>query len=195
MNNGQSMKQNNIDCIIYIHGFLSQGPSSKVSFIKKHFPDIEVLEPKHNCRANTVYDNLNSLIKSKINESASNLLLVGTSLGGFWANYFAEKYNLCCVIINPAIAPSVTLKKYEGKIAQETEWTIEDTNSYKSFESPTPKMLNRILLLSEDDQVIPYNLARDYFANICPIKIYPEGGHRFSNYDAIVEAINNLLSC
>ncbi|HWV88437.1 MAG TPA: YqiA/YcfP family alpha/beta fold hydrolase, partial [Burkholderiales bacterium] len=40
--------------------------------------------------------------------------LIGSSLGGFYATYLAEKLSLKAVLINPAIDPHVGLRAYLG---------------------------------------------------------------------------------
>ena len=40
--------------------------------------------------------------------------LIGSSLGGYYATYLAEKHNLRAVLINPAIDPHIGLRAYLG---------------------------------------------------------------------------------
>src|SRR5262245_50535446 len=40
--------------------------------------------------------------------------LLGSSLGGFYATYLAEKHGLRAVLINPAIDPHIGLRAYLG---------------------------------------------------------------------------------
>lgn len=41
-----------------------------------------------------------------------NIVLTGTSLGGFFANYFARKHDLPAILINPALVPSQALAEF-----------------------------------------------------------------------------------
>ena len=41
--------------------------------------------------------------------------LIGSSLGGFYATYFSEHYNLKCVGINPAVIPPAEMSEYLGE--------------------------------------------------------------------------------
>ena len=42
-------------------------------------------------------------------------LFIGSSLGGFYASYFAEKFDSKAVLINPASNPYLGMKMYLGK--------------------------------------------------------------------------------
>ena len=43
-----------------------------------------------------------------------NVYLIGSSLGGFYSLYLANKYDLKAVLINPAVNPAGSLDRYEG---------------------------------------------------------------------------------
>lgn len=44
-----------------------------------------------------------------------NITLIGSSLGGFYSIYLAQKYNLKAILINPSIESHKTLKTYVGE--------------------------------------------------------------------------------
>ena len=70
--------------ILYVHGFNSAGGGAKAVAITKQFPKYKVLSPTFNYKDfKSVLKQLNSLfLMNKIN------LVVGTSLGGFFALYY-----------------------------------------------------------------------------------------------------------
>ena len=43
-----------------------------------------------------------------------NIKLIGSSLGGYYTIYLSDKYDLKGILINPAVSPEETMKKYIG---------------------------------------------------------------------------------
>lgn len=48
------------------------------------------------------------------NYAASEICLIGSSLGGFYATWLAEKYGCAAVLLNPAVKPPRDLSSYVG---------------------------------------------------------------------------------
>ena len=90
--------------ILYLHGFASSADSTKAkvieSFVKKNTSSSRILIPDLDNNIKNAYQQIEEIIKT---ESPSSI--IGSSLGGFFGIYFAEKYDLLCVNINPAIPP------------------------------------------------------------------------------------------
>ena len=99
--------------ILYLHGFASSADSTKAklieSFVKKNTHSTKVLIPNLNNNIKNAYQHIEEIIKT---ESPSSI--IGSSLGGFFGTYFAKKYNLLCVNINPAIPP-IDMSEYIGE--------------------------------------------------------------------------------
>lgn len=93
------------------------------------------------------------------------LLLLGSSMGGFYAQYFAHKYNLPYVMINPALNPEKVFSEHLGvhtnpSTAEQVEITpfyIEQLLKYKI--SQPNKQLASLLFLDLDDEVIDVDFA------------------------------------
>ncbi|MBL6702999.1 MAG: esterase, partial [SAR86 cluster bacterium] len=99
--------------ILYLHGFASSADSTKAklieSFVKKNTSSTKVLIPNLNNNIKNAYEQIEEIIRT---ESPSSI--IGSSLGGFFGTYFAKKYNLLCVNINPAIPP-INMSEYIGE--------------------------------------------------------------------------------
>lgn len=55
------------------------------------------------------------LIESMLNAYPANeITLIGSSLGGYYATWLAEKYGCKAVLLNPAVKPPRDLEKYVG---------------------------------------------------------------------------------
>jgi len=97
------MKQNRI---ILLHGFNS-GPGKKEeeikAYLKEHLmeADYELIAPQLSYEPKKAIDEINRLIEE---HQTGSVFVVGTSLGGFYTNYFRTKFNF--VLTN--------LKDYKG---------------------------------------------------------------------------------
>ena len=92
--------------LLYIHGFLSSPLSFKArqtaQWLAEHHPEIEFLCPQLTPYPADAQKLLDSAVESRFPDP---VYLMGSSLGGFWATWLAEKYNLRAVLINPAVRP------------------------------------------------------------------------------------------
>ena len=93
-----------------------------------------------------------------------NTCFVGSSLGGFYATYLAEKHGLKAVLINPAIDPHIGLRAYLGRqqnlhTGEPYELTEAHLEQWKALYVPriTPKRY--LLLVETGDEVLDYRQA------------------------------------
>ena len=98
--------ENNDTFLLFFHGLDSSNETSKYTCIKR--------EPKYcqtvNYRDNfeEVFEIYDALIQEKM-QQYPRVVLAGHSLGGWFANHFAHKYNLRALLIAPCIYPSEVL--------------------------------------------------------------------------------------
>lgn len=95
---------------MYIHGFASTGKTSKVSQLEAILGE-PVLAPTLTHRP---ADDLRTL--SALVEEHNVTTVVGSSLGGFYALYLGQKFDLRLVLINPALEPYETLQAMKGDV-------------------------------------------------------------------------------
>lgn len=92
--------------LVYIHGFLSSPLSFKAQqtaqWLAQQHPEISFHCPQLPPYPAQTQLLLEALVESLLHEP---VYLMGSSLGGFWATWLAEKYNLRAVLINPAVRP------------------------------------------------------------------------------------------
>ncbi len=150
--------------IIYIHGFGSSGYGGKATLFREYFEE-EVIAPSLSYVPTLAIDTLEQIIEMLL-EKDENIGLVGSSLGGYYAIYLANKYDLKAVLINPAVYPYKTLEKvgmamnyYDGTSFETTENHIKQL---KSFEVEVIKnQENFITLLQTEDEVLDYTEAEE----------------------------------
>ena len=178
--------------ILYLHGFASCGNSTKTQLLKDYFGAKEVLSP------DLPIDPVEAIrfIKKYIIEHDVDLL-IGSSLGGFYASYFCELLEVKTVLINPSTQPFITLAPYVGTnhswcSGEAFEFTKEHLMSL--FEYATAKPVNPkryLLLLQTGDELLDYVKAQDKYegATLC---IEEGGNHRFENLNDYLEEIRGF---
>ena len=91
--------------ILYFHGFKSSSDSGKAQefkkFIENKTPQTKIIIPD----LKDDFKEAHKQIESLIEKNSPNILYMGSSLGGYYALYFAQFYKTKSVLINPAIPP------------------------------------------------------------------------------------------
>jgi len=179
--------------ILYIHGFGSSAFSIKAKLLKKYFGDTNIFIPSLPYIPNLAIDTLEQIIKI-----FPNIQIIGSSLGGYYANYLANKYNLKAVLINPAMNPDVTLKKavplgisYYDNSRHDFHQSYLDELRY--FKVDKPNLKNIYLFVQGGDEVLNPNDSLNYFkgGNI----LFEKGGnHGFKNFETKLEIIQKFFN-
>jgi len=101
--------------IVYLHGFNSSPASHKAQVLKR-FLEGRGLGHLFACPAlpDTPAEAIRAIETRIEGQGARDLTFVGSSLGGYYATYLAEKRNCRAVLINPAVTPHVGLEAYLG---------------------------------------------------------------------------------
>ena len=90
--------------------------------------------------------------------------LIGSSLGGFYATYLAEKLSLKAVLINPAIDPHVGLRAYLGPqknlhTGEPYELTEAHLREWEKLYVPRITPQRYLLIVETGDEVLDYRKA------------------------------------
>jgi pimeloyl-ACP methyl ester carboxylesterase len=175
-----------METIIYFHGYGSNGSSETVKKIQKLFPNDLIISPSYcTTNADEAIQYLDTIVKSSI-EKYRDIVLVGSSLGGFIANYFSNKYGIAVLLINPCLDPVVLLEKYNPKDNVNCE-------SFKKYYLDDVFGVPKYVVLGAKDTVIPYTLFMDRFLERYEVFINNNMGHRVSSEEDIRIPINNLM--
>ena len=176
--------------ILYIHGFASCGDSNKTKLLREKFP--KVLCPDVPVDPDEAVMFLQKLVV------ANNVsLIIGSSLGGFYAAYLAEKFQIKTVLLNPSTQPFLTLAPYVGTntffCSEETfEWTKEHITKLWSYAVSKNSIKAPVLvLLQKGDEVLDYSQAAEVYKDY-DVVIQENGNHRFENLDEYLEQVSDL---
>lgn len=187
---------------MYIHGFNSAGYGNKINKLKEAFGDENVIAltlPYNPEKAIRLLEFLVEAIKEK-----DDLILVGTSLGGFYGLYLGAKYKIPSVLINPSTDPYNSLKDQVGKqinykTNEEYEFTQKDLEDLKKFylsEKDIKEAKPYIFVyLDEKDELLDSKKTKEYFEKFgIYVKMYPDGDHRFQHMDELIQDLKEKLN-
>lgn len=101
--------------LIYLHGFNSSPQSHKAQLLGRYLEQ-RGQGGRYACPAlpHQPERALKVIETALAKASKGPVTLVGSSLGGYYATWFAEKYGLKAVLINPAIRPDRDLRAFLG---------------------------------------------------------------------------------
>ena len=187
--------------IIYLHGFQSSSSSIKGQLLKHyceahsgwqvHLPDLNM--PPH-----LALEKLTALI-----QELDQVVLVGSSLGGFYATQLVAKLAVPAVLINPAMQPWQLFRDLFG-VAQlpykvNEHWTLDDAqlDYLEQIELPFVQDADKILvLLQQGDEVLDYREAQRYYNGAALVISETQGNHAMEDFaDKIPMALQFLSDC
>lgn len=176
------------NAIFYFHGYNSTGNSRTSTIIRDSYPNYDIISPAYNTKnAYLGVKELTPILEDTI-RNYDNVYLVGSSLGGFMANYFSNKFSLPVVLVNPCLDPVISLDKYP----------ISDNinlESYRNYYLEDGHGISKVVVLGRKDDIIKFDTYMDRFLNRYKIFINDNMGHRVASKDDIVPAIDYLLRC
>lgn len=152
--------------IIYLHGFCSSPASWKSQMLAEEMARrgmaAQFVCPQLSWVPNEAVASVSRLIE----QAGGPVTLIGSSLGGHYANHLAEKHGLKAVLINPAAVDRLDLAKFVGDHANfhsGERFTFTEAHAAQlkaQVRQPTPARY--WLLLETGDEVLDYRQAQAF---------------------------------
>jgi predicted esterase YcpF (UPF0227 family) len=189
--------------IIYLHGFNSGGQSQKAAWLRAQLAPLPVFAPDYPAhRAREALRVLRKFIRRLRRENPRDrqILLIGSSLGGFWAQRLAPEFGARMVLINPSVRPDETLARHAGRYRNaatggETVLTADDVRALKAQRvEPCNPAVPTLVLLDAGDEVLDYRIAEATFRGCGQTVVYPGGSHRFDHLPEALPEIRALVA-
>jgi len=193
----------NQENIVVIHGFNS-GPGGKAEVLKENFPSVPIFNPQLD---NDPFNDL-KLLQDFINNN-SNIHVVGTSLGGFYALYLAmdnkHRDDISYYLINPSITPydsfslklGQSFKNYKsGGIFHVDEEFIESLFQAQLMVHFNFEVLpNMYFYFGEQDEVINHNKLKQIIYSTCkPYNVFEsDQDHRHDDISTVIKHIKENM--
>ena len=185
--------------LVYLHGFDSSPASVKAqqvrAYLGQHYPQVEFICPQ---LTNLPEQALSLAEQAVIHALARGAVSVlGSSMGGFYATYLAEKYRLPAVLINPAVAPDRLLLRILGphQHPHSGEWVVLTEQHVAQLRQQEVEISHPELFrvyLQTGDEVLDYRLAEKKYA-ACGLTIQPGGDHSFQRFDTLLAEVMEFL--
>jgi predicted esterase YcpF (UPF0227 family) len=180
---------------IYIHGFNSSSQSGKARDMAAWMAERGLAEsfacPDLPHRPAAAIERLEGLI----GRSRGQAKLLGSSLGGFYATWLAERHGLRAVLVNPCVGCHDKLAAYVGEAqknwhsGEEYRFTREHAAELNALRISAITRPERYLLLVETgDEVLDYREAVDYYAGARQ-EVLAGGDHGFTRFTDYLPAI------
>jgi predicted esterase YcpF (UPF0227 family) len=178
--------------IVYLHGFCSSPASWKSRLLAEEMARRGMAAHFVCPQLSPVPDEAVASVSHLIEQASGPVTLIGSSLGGHYANHLAEKHGLNAVLINPAVSASLDLEKFVGDHAnfhtgeQFTFTKAHAAQLLAQVAKPTPERY--WLLVEEGDEVLDYRQALAFYAG-CRQTVLLGGDHSFTKFPDFVPQI------
>ena len=163
-----------LSMLLNIHGFDGHCWNTKYEFLKKNFPEENIVSLQLDYAAESP-DEVMERLRKAIAENQrpeESLRIVGSSLGGFFAYCLNASYGAAAVLINPSLLPFITLKGFHDVDTELCRWYAEFMAEYL-YKADLSKIT---ALLAEDDELLDHSYTRVILSGA---RLYTiTGGHR-----------------
>jgi hypothetical protein len=178
--------------ILYLHGFCSSPASWKSRLLAEEMARRGLAAHFVCPQLSPVPDEAIATLSRLIEQAGGAVTLVGSSLGGHYANHLAEMHGLNAVLINPAVTDCLDLTKFVGEHAnfhsgeRFTFTAVHAAQLKAQVCRPNPERY--WLLLEEGDEVLDYRQAQAFYAG-CRQTVLAGGDHSFTKFPEFVPQI------
>lgn len=177
--------------LIYIHGFNSSALSFKAALVGRRMQvlgrggELACPELPHS-PAEAI-----ALLERLVEREPGQTQLIGSSLGGYYATWLAERYGVRTVLANPAVRPYELLKDalgtqtnlYTGK---QYELTEQHLAQLRALDVPKVTAERYLLLVRTGDEVLDYREAVEKYRG-CEQVVDEGGDHGFGDFDGYLD--------
>lgn len=182
--------------IVYLHGFNSSPQSLKAretaDWLLTHAPDIRLHCPQLPPHPALALKTAHALVRSLPEDT----LLVGSSLGGFYATWLAETCNRRAVLVNPAVeAPRLlrTLPASQHHPYTGEDYTLDETDftELEAHQIQHPDPARFWVILGSADEVLDWRVAMRHFAGAA-LTVFNGDDHRLARWPECLPSLSAL---
>lgn len=172
--------------ILYLHGFRSSPASAKAQQLLAEMAARGWAERIACPALSHVPAEAIAQAEALIAAQPDEVTLIGSSLGGFYATWLAEKHGLRAALVNPAVLTDLPPDDFLGPhsnlyTGEVFEFTTLHVEQLKALDVLRPTPARYLLLLEKGDEVLDWRQAAERYTGAEQIVL--EGGdHGFSRF-------------
>lgn len=189
--------------LVYLHGFRSSPRSSKavmtgnaVNTLSSKDKPFEWYCPQLLASPKMSLD----MVTRHIDQSnADRIVIIGSSLGGFYANYLAEKYDCKAVVLNPAVRAARELAPHVGMLTaydsdEPFDFRPEYIDELKALQVEKITSPNRYFLIAaKGDELLDWREMVEFYTGANQLVL--EGSdHGISEYEELLPKVLEFIS-
>ncbi len=182
--------------LLYLHGFNSSPQSHKAQLVTQYMSDNDCLDQLLCPQIPAVPEEARLFLEQLVEQTLENhsLNFVGSSLGGYYATYLAEKYSGRATLINPSVKPYETLRAYLGEnkfYFDEGCWEFDESHIQQLEDMKVDNITEAeryLVLLQTGDETLDYREAELKYKNSECI-IEQGGDHSFVGLERFIPKI------
>jgi predicted esterase YcpF (UPF0227 family) len=181
--------------IVYVHGFNSSPASTKSRQLLAHLAALG-RAGEFACPAlpDRPAQAIALLEREMARTQGAPLTLVGSSLGGYYATWLAEKHGCRAVLVNPAITPHEGLRAYLGPqknlyTGAPYALTEQHLDELRALWVPQPTRMQRYyLMVTTGDEVLDYREAVTRYAGARQL-VVQGSDHGFADFEQHIDSV------
>ena len=190
--------------LLYLHGFRSSRLSIKAqkmaAVIAQDYPNVIWWCPQLPPSPKQAIQDVTAQISTwPASDGFQRMAVIGSSLGGFYATWVAEKMACKAVLLNPAVDPARDLGSYIG---EQTAWHDPDETFFFKPEfvgelralhcGPLRRPKNYLTVIAKGDEVLEWHEMAARYAG-ANLRLLEGDDHALSDFDAHLPAILKFL--
>jgi len=182
---------------LYLHGFCSHPDSNKGRLLRKAHEDagIPFIAPALHVgpqkASKIILDSVRGL-------NPEELVVIGSSLGGFYATWLTEQLGCRAILLNPAVSPwnvvGENLGKHElteiGVTIEVVPSHVEELQRMRTRSLKHPR--NYMTFLGNQDEMLDWTEGL-FFYKDTQVRIVEGGDHRFSHFEELIPEIMKFV--
>ena len=175
--------------LLYLHGFRSSPRSFKAqrlhAWLREHRPDVHWWCPQLPPSPREAV----ALVEAGIAGWPRELMAaVGSSLGGYYATWVAERTGCPAVLLNPAVHPARDLAQHIGEHTgfhdpdEHVDFRVEFIDEFQRLEVPVTRPERYLLIAAKGDEVLDWREMVERYRG-AHLNLLEGGDHALSDFD------------
>jgi|UniRef100_UPI004048879E uncharacterized protein len=188
--------------LVYLHGFRSSPRSSKAVMTGQAVRALNNKDERYEWYCPQLLaspkESMNMVTQYIDASKADKVVVVGSSLGGFYTNYLAEKYDCIGIALNPAVRAARELEPHVGMMTaydsdEPFDFRAEYIDELKALQVATITRPERYFLIAaKGDELLDWQEMVDFYAGAKQLVL--EGSdHGISNYSDHLPAVIGFI--